>query len=246
MCMHIIVVRCLSTSIGYCLRALLFFPLFTLSLASFLPSSSLPFPLTFSPPSLLVRFPTSLSFHSTVPSFPTPPFFLTFPFPPISSSILFLLLFFRYLLSLLAPFPSNPLFLSYATINSTPSFFTPLFFPTTPYLHIPLFSILSILSLLSIIPLHSFLSMPPLHFFLPLHSFLSPLHIISLCSFLSLLLYLSFFSSYPSFPCSPPFLPLLHFFSPPSFLHPLLSHTLLPFLPLHSFLPYIHSFIPLL
>ena len=186
----------------------------------------LPFFLLLSPSlSLLVRFPTFFSFHSTRPSFPTPLFIPTSSFPPIASSIIFPLLFFRSLYYLLASFPSNPLFLSYSSINPTPSFFYPLILS---------YHSISILSLLSILPLHSFLS------FLPLHLFLSLFSVIPLFSFLSLLFFLPFFSSYPSFTCSPPSLPLPHFYSPPSF------PPFLPFLPLYSFLPYIHSCLPLL
>ena len=153
--------------------------------------------LPFSPP-LLVRFSFSLPF-------PTPPFLPTSPFPPISSSLIPPLLSFRSLLFLVASFPSNPLFLSYSSINPTPSFFYPF-----------ILSYPSILSHPSFPSYPFFLSYPSIPFylsFLPFHSFLSLLSITTLFSFLSLLLFLPFFSSYPSFTCSPPSLPLPHFFS---------------------------------
>ena len=124
----------MSILIAYCSRPFLFFPSFTFSLSSL---SSLFFPsfssyLFHSP--LLVRFPTSLPFHSTLSSFLTPPFFSTSSFPPIASSLIPPLLSFSSLLSLLASFPSNPLFLSYSSINPTPSFFYPfiLSYPSIP------------------------------------------------------------------------------------------------------------------
>ena len=255
MCMHIISVRCLSTSIATsiaianCSRAFLFFPYFTLSPSSlyslFFPS----FPSYLIPSFLSCPLPYPSSFHSTPHSFPTPPFFLTSHFPPISSSLIPLLLSFRSFFSLLASFPSNPLFIFYSSINPTISLFYLFIFSYPP-------------------PIPSYIL--PLYFFLLLHSFLSLLPLILLFSFLSLLLFIPFFSSYPSFPCSPPSLPLPHFFPPPppfflcccccqpttscllliggsSFL-PLSPSfpPLLPFLPLHSFLPYIHFFLPLL
>ena len=70
--MNIIAVQCLSTSIAYCSSAFLFFLTLIYHPPLFLPFFSL---LPFSPLSLLVRFPT-------------PPFFPTFSFPHISSSLI--------------------------------------------------------------------------------------------------------------------------------------------------------------
>ena len=120
--MHIIAVRCLSTSIAFCSRAFLFFPSFTLSPSSLssLFFSLLPFLffLPFSPPSLLVRFPSSRPFFSNLP-FRTPPFLLTSPFSPISSSLIIPLLSFQYFFSLPPLSRPTPLYLSYSSINST-------------------------------------------------------------------------------------------------------------------------------
>ena len=129
--MHIIAGRCLSISIVYCSRAFLFFPSFTLSPSSFSSLFFLSFPSYLSP---LLFLSASL-----------PPFiyFLPFPFlpPPIpsnlsisSSSLISPLLSCRSLLSLVASFPSNPLFLSYSSINPAPSFFYPfiLSYPSIP------------------------------------------------------------------------------------------------------------------
>ena len=188
--------------------------------------------LPFSPP-LLVRFPSSLPFLSTLP-FHTPPFLLTSPFPPISSSLNPPHIFFRYLLSLVASFPSNPLFLSYSSISPTPSFSTPSFFPTPLFHPIPSFHPTPLFrpttpSSPFLLPI-PFISIPPFHhtpIFLPI-----PPSLPLLLFFISLL-YL--FATYAS---SDSFLFSLFF---PSFPH---FPPLLPFLPLHSFLPYIHVFLP--
>ena len=92
-----------------------------ISLLPFFPLLPFPSLLPFSPP-LLVRFTSYLSFLFTLP-FPTPPVLPTSLFPPIFSSLIPPLLSYRSLLSLVASFPSNPLFLSYSSINPTPSFF---------------------------------------------------------------------------------------------------------------------------
>ena len=110
--------------------------------------------LPFSPPSLLVRFPSSL------PSFPFYPYFSYPSIPSNLSSSSYLLvpnspLFsYRILLSLLASFPSNPLFLSYSSINPTPFFL--LFHSFLP-------SIPSYPSFPSYAPFPSYLSIPSYH-----------------------------------------------------------------------------------
>ena len=212
--MYIIAVRCLSTSITYCSRAFLFFPSFTFSPSSL---SSPFFPSYLFPPSLLVRFPTSLPFHSTLLSFLTPPFIPTSLFPPISFSIIFPFFLFD------PSFPCCP-----------PSRPTPYFFPIPPLIQPLLFSIHSLFLTPPFLPTALFHPIPPFHptpSFLPIPPFFptpplipSPLSIIPLFSFLSLLLYLPFFSSYPSFPfCHLPFpclisiLPLLSHHSFPSY-----------------------------
>ena len=234
-------VQCLSTSIAYCSRAFLFFPSFTLSPSSL---SSLFFHSFLSyifPFFLSCPLPYLPSFHYTFSSFPTPPFIPTSPFPPLFSSIISPLLSFRLLFSLLASFPSNPLFLSYSSINPTPSFFYPFILSHHSFPSYPSFSSYPSFPSYPSIPSYSLL---PLHFFLSLHSFLSLLHIIPLFSFLSLLLYLPFFhiplSLFATFSSPASFLFSPFFPSSPSF------PPLLPFQPLHSFLHYNHSFLPLL
>ena len=179
-------------------------------------------------------FPSHLSpflhfLSASLPFLSTPPFLPTSPFSPISSSLIPPFLSFRSLLSLLASFPSNPLFVCYSSINPTPSFSTPSFFPTPPFL--------------SILPLNSFLSLLPLHFFLTFHSFQSLLPIIPF-SFLSLLLFFPFLFSYPSFPCSPSSLPLPHVFLPLLPFMPFFLNTLS--LPTPQFFPTLHSLLHLL
>ena len=181
-----------------------------ISLLPFFPHLPFLYLLPFSPP-LLVDFPPSLPSNLSISS----------------SSLIPPLLSFRSLLSLIASFPSNPLFFLIPPLIQPLLFSTPSFFPTLQ----SFLSLFSILSLLSILPLQSVIPLLPLHSFLPFHSFLSLLPIIPLFSFLSLLLLLPFFSLYPSFTCSPPSLPLPHFFSPTSSLHLILSH--------HSFHSYL-------
>ena len=234
MCMHIIAVRCLSTSIVYCPIAFLFFPSFTLS-PSFL--SSLFFP----------SFPSYL-----LPLLP----FLSASLPP-SLSILPLLLFlplysFQPLHFLLSPLPQ---FLPFFPFDpsfpcSPPSRPTPYFFPIFPIIKPLLFSTLhSFLSLFSILPLNSFHPTPP---FLPIPAsppFLltpsfnpippshhTPLFLPIPPSLPPLLFFISLLS------LSPPSLPLPRsfLFSPSSFV----SFPTTPSLPTPQFFPTLYPFIP--
>ena len=218
MCIHIIAEQCLSTSIDYCSREFLFFPSFTLSPSHL---SSLFF--------FSASLPPFLSFF-TLP-FPTPPFLPISLFPPICSSLIPPILSLRSLFSLGASFPSNPLFLSYSSINPTPSFFYPfiLSYPSIPSYHsfpsYPFFP-----SFPSIFPTIPFIPIPPFHhtlLFLPIPPSLPPL-----LFFISLLYLFATFPSSASFLFSH-FFPSTHSFPP-----------LLPFLTLHSFLPYIHPSLP--
>ena len=224
MCMNIIAVQCLSTSIAYCSRAFLFFPSFTLSssslsshasfssyLSPLLPSLSaslfflfcyLFLPLLFSTPSLLPILP----FHYTPPflvippSHPSHPFLPTPPFIPIITlySFLFLLL----LLNSSPSFLPIPLFLVRHLPFSLISFFPLL--PFTPFLSSPFLP--SFLPLLPFLPLHSFLPLP----LLPTAPFLA-----CLLPFVTLYSFQPCFDFYPSFTSTSrflshiPFLPLL-------------------------------------
>ena len=208
MCMHIIAGQCLSTSIDYCSRAFLFFPSFTLSPS---PLSSFPFPLIFLPSSSfsLPFLPPFLFF--TLP-FPTPPFHPISPFSPISSSLIPPPFSLRSLLSLGASFPSNPLFLSYSSINPTPSFFYPfiLSYPSIPsYRSFPSYPFFP--SYPSIPSYHSFHSYPffPSYtlLFLPIHLSLPPL-----------LFFISLIYLFATFPSSAPF-HFSHFFTSFPFSH---------------------------
>ena len=228
MCMHIMAGQCLSTSIDYCSSALFFFPSFTLSPSPLSSLFFLSFPSHLSPLFFFsASLPPFLSFFNL--PFPTPPFLPISPFPPISSSLIPPLLSLRSLLSLGASFPSNPLFISYSSINPTPSFFYPfiLSYPSIPsYPSFPSYPFFP--SFPSIPSYHSIRSYPSFPsytlFFLPIPPSLPP-HLF----FISLLYFFATFPSSASFLFS-------HF---PSF------PPLLPFLPLHFFLPYIHSFLPL-
>ena len=226
MCMHIMAGQCLSTSIDYCSSALFFFPSFTLFPSPLSSLFFLSFPSHLSPLFFFsASLPPFLSFFNL--PFPTPPFLPISPLPPISSSLIPPLLSLRSLLSLGASFPSNPLFISYSSINPTPSFFYPfiLSYPSIPsYPSFPSYPFFP-----------SFPSIPSYHSIRSYPSFPS----YTLFSFLSLLLFLPIFSSYPSFTSSPPSLPLPHFFSPTSFI----SHHSFPSYPsIFSYPISIHSY----
>ena len=169
-------------------------PPFTLSPSSFSSLFFLFFPLYLSPLLFLsASLPPSFSFY---------PFF-SYPSIPSNLSIFSYLLFanfspisFRSLLSLVASFPSNPLFLADSFINPTPSFFYP-----------------SIPSYPSFPPYPLFPSYPP-----PNPSYLSFPSIPSYLSFPSIPSYHSNYS-FPSFPSYPSFSSYPSCSSSPFFLH---------------------------
>ena len=216
---------------------LLFKSIFLLPLLHFisLPPFFLSFPSHISPLFFFfASLPPFLSFF-TLP-FPTPPFHPISPFPPISSSLIPPLFSLRSLLSLGASLPSNPLFLSYSSINPTPSFFYP-FIPSYPsipsYRSFPSYPCFPSFPLIpSYHSIHSYPFFPSYTLlFLPIPPSLPPLlFFISLIYLFatSLLLYFT--------------LPLPHFFSPTSSLHPLFPTT--PSLPTPPFFPTIYRFIP--
>ena len=218
------------SSIDYCSRAFLFFPSFILSPSPLSSRSSFPFPLTFLPSS---SFPLPFLSFFTLP-FPTPPFLPNSPFPPISSSLIpppFFPSIPPFLGSIL---PVQPLISFLFLHYSNPILFsTSSFFPTPPFLSIPLFHpIPSFHPSPPFLPTIPFIPIPPFHhtlLFLPIPPSLPPL-----------LFFISLLYLFATFPSSASFL-FSHFFpSSPSF------PPLVPFLyiPLHSFLPYIHSFLP--
>ena len=186
MCMHIMVVRCLSTSIAiiqehspFPLPSFYhpppFFSLFLYSFPSYLCPSSPSCPLLYLP-----------SFYSTPPSFPTLSFLPTSLFPPISSSLIPPLLSFRSFLFLLASSPSNPLFRSHSSNNSTPSFSTPSSFPTPQFLPISLFypihPILSFHPTPPLFPIPPSLPFLPTPLFIPIPTYKSPRYFITFLS----------------------------------------------------------------
>ena len=175
-------------------------------------------------PPFFLSFPSHLSplffFFASLPSslpfftlpFPTPPFHPISPFSPISSSLIPPPFSLRSLLSLGASFPSNPLFLSYSSINPTPSFFYPfiLSYPSIPsYRSFPSYPFFP--SFPSIPSYHSFHSYPlfPSYtlLFLPIHPSLPPL-----------LFFISLIYLFATFPSSAPFL-FSHFFTSFPFSH---------------------------